>query len=47
VSLESIKAIHNPLEIPLTYCKPIVDHRIETRVAREIYKNPDYDKTAS
>lgn len=45
VALESIKAIHNPLEIPLTYREPIVDHRIETRVARELYKNPDYEAT--
>jgi deoxyribodipyrimidine photolyase len=45
VRLESIKAIHNPLEIPLTYREPIVDHRIETRVARELYKNPNYEAT--
>ena len=47
VELENIKAIHNPLEIPLSYTDPIVDHRIETRVARELYKNPDYEKSTS
>ena len=39
----NIKAIHNPLELELNYIKPIVDHRIETRKARELYKNPDYE----
>ena len=35
---ESVKAIHNPLDFPLSYCTPIVDHRIETGKARELYK---------
>lgn len=47
VELETLEAIHNPLKIPLSYQEPIVDHTIETRVAREIYKNPDYEKSAS
>jgi len=38
VELESTEAIHNPLETPLSYCEPIVDHRVETQKAREIYK---------
>lgn len=46
VSLENINAIHNPLETPLSYCKPIVDHRIETRVAGELYKNSDYENAS-
>jgi len=46
VEFESLKAIHNPLENSLSYAEPVVDHRIETRRAREIYKNPDYEKTA-
>ena len=40
---ENIKAIHNPLEHNLNYIAPIVDHREETRVAREIYKKPEID----
>lgn len=39
LEFESVKAIHNPLEIPLSYCPTIVDHRIETHKAREMYKN--------
>lgn len=35
---EDLKAIHNPLEYELNYLKPIVDHRIEQKVAREMYK---------
>ncbi|MCH2188857.1 DNA photolyase family protein [Candidatus Gracilibacteria bacterium] len=35
---EPIKAIHNPLENTLNYIRPIVDHREETKVARELYK---------
>lgn len=46
VQLEPLKEIHNPLEWSLTYAKPIVDHRIETKVARELYKNPDYETTS-
>lgn len=33
-----LKAIHNPLENNLEYLKPIIDHRIEQKVARERYK---------
>ena len=47
VEFETLKAIHNPLETPLSYAAPIVDHREETRRAREIYKNPDYEKSTS
>lgn len=32
------EAIHNPLEHSLDYINPIIDHRIETKKAREIYK---------
>lgn len=35
---QDLKAIHNPLENNLKYLKPIVDHRIEQKVAREMYK---------
>jgi deoxyribodipyrimidine photo-lyase len=45
LEFESIKAIHNPLEIPLSYCPTIVDHRIETHKARELYKSDDYETT--
>jgi deoxyribodipyrimidine photo-lyase len=45
LEFESIKAIHNPLEIPLSYCPTIVDHRIETHKARELYKSDDYENT--
>ncbi len=45
LEFESIKAIHNPLEIPLSYCSPIVDHRIETHKARELYKSDNYEST--
>ena len=38
LELESVKAIHNPLDTPLSYCEPIVDHKIETGKAREMYK---------
>jgi deoxyribodipyrimidine photo-lyase len=34
----SPKEIHNPLENKLDYARTIVDHRIETKRAREIYK---------
>ena len=43
LEFENIKAIHNPLEIPLSYCRAIVDHRIETHKARELYKSDDYE----
>lgn len=36
---ESIDAIHNPLENKLWYISPIVDHRVETHRARELYKS--------
>lgn len=39
VESESIEAIHNPLKFALSYTSPIIDHRIETKVARELYKN--------
>ena len=42
LSGQPIKAVHNPLEQVLNYIPTIVDHRIETRRARELYKNPDY-----
>ena len=45
VEFEPLHAIHNPLESPLSYCDPIVDHRIETKVARELYKTPEYEAT--
>lgn len=45
LEFESVKAIHNPLEIPLSYCPIIVDHRIETHKARELYKSDDYEAT--
>lgn len=35
----SLDAIHNPLEFPLDYIRPIVDHRKETKIARELYKD--------
>lgn len=35
---EDLKAIHNPLENELNYLKPIIDHRIEQKIAREMYK---------
>lgn len=38
LKFENIKAIHNPLDTPLSYCEPIVDHKIETGKAREMYK---------
>lgn len=46
VELESLEAIHNPLKYPLSYCDPIVDHAEEQRKARELYKNPDYEKSS-
>jgi deoxyribodipyrimidine photolyase len=36
-----LKAIHNPLENNLDYIKTIVDHRIEQKMARIMYKNQD------
>lgn len=36
---ENVKAIHNPLENNLWYIAPIVDHRVETTKARELYKS--------
>lgn len=39
LSWQDLKAIHNPLENNLEYLKPIVDHRIEQKAAREMYKN--------
>lgn len=39
VASEDIQDIHNPLEWNLSYLKPIVDHRIETKKARELYKS--------
>ena len=38
---EDIKEIHDPLENQLNYLKPIVDHRIEQKIAREKYKRPN------
>jgi deoxyribodipyrimidine photo-lyase len=38
---EDIKSIHDPLENTLQYLKPIVDHRIEQKRAREMYKRPE------
>jgi len=32
------KQLHNPLENKLWYARPIVDHTVETKKAREIYK---------
>ena len=42
---ESLKAIHNPLDNYLIYHKPIVDHKIETGRAREMYKSDNYEST--
>jgi len=39
LKFENVKAIHNPLDTPLSYCKPIVNHKIETTKAREMYKS--------
>lgn len=38
---EDINAIHNPIENKLNYISPIIDHRIEQKVAREMYKKND------
>jgi deoxyribodipyrimidine photo-lyase len=35
---QDLKAIHNPLEFELKYLKPIVDHRVEQKIARIMYK---------
>lgn len=35
----SLDALHNPLEFSLDYIRPIVDHRKETKIARELYKD--------
>jgi deoxyribodipyrimidine photo-lyase len=35
---QNLAAIHDPLEKNLWYIRTIVDHREETRIAREIYK---------
>lgn len=35
---QEIKGIHNPLENELDYLKPIVDHRVEQKRTREMYK---------
>lgn len=40
---QDLKAIHNPLENNLEYLKPIVDHKIEQKVAREMYKSSKID----
>lgn len=32
------KQLHNPLENKLWYARPIVDHTVETKKTREIYK---------
>lgn len=31
--------IHNPLKYDLWYCKPIVDHAVSARLAKDIYRN--------
>lgn len=38
---QDIKAIHNPLENKLNYISTIVDHRIEQKIARDMYKKND------
>ena len=38
---ENAEDIHNPLDSSLNYHAPIVDHRIETKIAREMYKIPE------
>lgn len=38
VEYETLKSIHNPLEFPLSYATPVIDHSIETKKARDIYK---------
>lgn len=38
VNLENTKSIHNPLDNILSYNTPVVDHKVETKIAREIYK---------
>jgi deoxyribodipyrimidine photolyase len=35
---QDLKSIHNPLENNLDYIKPIVDHKVEQKVARALYK---------
>lgn len=43
----SAEQLHNPLENKLWYARPIVDHSVETKKAREIYKESYaiYEKT--
>lgn len=41
---QNLQAIHNPLEHTLDYYAPIVDHRIEQKIAREKYKIKNVDK---
>lgn len=43
---QNTKAIHDPLENKLEYIRTLVDHRVETKVARELYK-ASYTKNAS
>lgn len=38
VELESASDIHNPLKTPLSYCDPVVDHSVQTKLARDMYK---------
>ncbi len=38
LELETPKSIHDPISTPLTYCPLIVDHAVEQRRARELYK---------
>jgi deoxyribodipyrimidine photo-lyase len=35
---QDLKKVHNPLENNLEYLNPIVDHRVEQKVARAMYK---------
>lgn len=41
VELEKVEDIHNPLSWNLSYQDPIVDHSLETKVARELYRYPE------
>lgn len=38
---ETLKATHHPLDNPLVHITPIVDHKIEQKRARELYRRPE------
>jgi deoxyribodipyrimidine photo-lyase len=41
LSSELIPSIHDPLDNDLVYIAPIVDHKIEQKRARELYRRPE------